>query len=433
MTIPTASVQTLGCKVNQFESAALGRMLVEAGFLLVPKDRPADLTVINTCTVTHRADFEVRNLARRAHRANPAGRTVITGCLAQLRPEEMAGLPGVVLVAGQDKKGEILRLLEGLREPALVVPPPGASGVILDLGFPAFDRTRTFFRVQDGCGAGCSYCTVPAARGPSRSLPLERVLAGLEHYAGQGYAEVVLTGIHLGAWGLDLAPGLDLAYLLDRVTEDENGPRLRLSSVEPNEVGEDIQHLLGSRTRICPHLHLPLQSGSDRILRAMCRPYTARTFRELVLNLHAIREDLCFGADVMAGFPGEKDEDFTRTIELVSALPLAYLHVFPFSRRPGTPAAAMSGQVPEPVKKRRVSQLRELGGRKRIEFFHRFLGRVRPALVENSPDRATGLARGLTDNYLRVLIAPPAPPPGTTALVRLERIGPDGRVYGRTA
>ena len=431
---PTVRILTLGCKVNQFESAGLSRRFEEAGYRLLTEGFGADVTVINTCTVTHRADFEVRALARRAHRANPAGRTVLTGCLAQVDPEELAGLPGVVLVLGQDHKIDLIDLLDEAGppgEPAILVSRPGAGLRVPSWGFPGFDRTRAFFRIQDGCSSACSYCIVPRARGPSRSLPKEDVLDGIDHYFKAAYAEIVLTGIHLGAWGQDLEPPQSLTGLLQILTAGEGGPRLRLSSIEPNEVTSEIQAMARAGGRVCPHLHLPLQSGSDRVLAAMGRPYSTGFFRELVEKLASDRPDFCLGADVLVGFPGEDEADFSVTRDLLEKLPLAYLHVFSYSRRPKTRAANLAGQVPSREIKRRVSELRELGAAKRQAFYTAALGTVREALVENSPDRATGLARGLTDNYIPVLIADPPPPPGLIVPVRLTGLGPEGRPLAR--
>ncbi|MDY6851628.1 MAG: tRNA (N(6)-L-threonylcarbamoyladenosine(37)-C(2))-methylthiotransferase MtaB [Thermodesulfobacteriota bacterium] len=431
---PTASVLTLGCKVNQFESAAISRTLNAAGYRFVPKGRPADLRVINTCTVTHRADVEVRNLIRRADRANPKGRTVVTGCLAQLRPEEMAALPGVALVAGQNDKADFLKLISGIKtgfDPVIRVSPLGRGHKILDLGFPDFERTRAFFRIQDGCSAACAYCVIPRSRGPSRSLEPDQVFKGVGHYGQAGYNEVVLTGIHLGAWGLDLTPPSDLTGLLKRLAGPGTGPRLRISSMEPNEVTGEMVRLIRSNPRFCPHLHLALQSGSDQVLAAMGRPYTASFFQDLTISLTADRPDFCLGADVLIGFPGEDEAAFAQTMDLAAELPLAYLHVFSFSRRPHTRAASMPGQVPADEIKRRVKIMREMSQAKRRAFFERCLGRVRPALIENTKDRATGLSRGLTDNYIQVLVSGPAPAAGEIAPMRLMELTPDGRVLAK--
>ncbi|MEW6267049.1 MAG: tRNA (N(6)-L-threonylcarbamoyladenosine(37)-C(2))-methylthiotransferase MtaB [Thermodesulfobacteriota bacterium] len=427
---PTAAVLTLGCKVNQFESAAMSRLLTEAGYEMIPAGPAADLTVINTCSVTHRADFETRALIRRAFRRNPEGRIVVAGCLAQLRPEELADLPGVALVLGRNKN-DLVRLLRQPDPDKIMVAPPGVYPEPAALGFPDFDRTRAFLRIQDGCSAHCAYCVVPRARGPSRSLPEALVREGLSYYQTQGRREVVLTGIHLGAWGLDLLPAADLTGLLARLEALGPEPRLRLSSIEPNEATPLLLSLVASSPRLCPHLHLPLQSGSDRILEAMRRPYTAATIKAIVETVNQVRDDFCLGVDVMVGFPSEEEPDFDRTRRLLRELPLAYFHVFPYSRRPGTPAAARPGQVPEREKTRRVEILRRLGQEKRLDFHRRCLGQVRPTLIENTRDKATGLTRGLTDNYIQILITGPPPPAGRIMPIKLTEIDGQGRVSGR--
>lgn len=428
----TAVVLTLGCKVNQFESAAISRTLAEAGWNLVSGNQAVDLTVINSCTVTHKAELEVRALAGKAFRRNPEGRIVITGCLAQTSPERLAELPGVVLVLGQKRKHDLPACLELIEEdsgPLILVDRFDKNGRLSTLGFPEFERTRAFFRIQDGCSSFCSYCIVPLARGPSRSLAADEVQRGLEHYRDRGYPEVVLTGIHLGAWGLDLDPPESLADLL-RDLAREPGPGLRLSSIEPNEVTPELVSLVEDRPRIRPHLHLPLQSGSDEILAAMRRPYSAGFFESLVLDLVRDRPWFCIGVDVMVGFPGEGEKQFEETRALISRIPLSYLHVFPYSPRPGTVAAKRSEQVRDSEKKRRVKELRRLGFKKRMEFFEKSLGTRRPTVVEGRLDRESGLARALTDNYIQVLLPAPAPPVGRTVLVELKEIRPEGRVLG---
>ncbi len=433
-TRPTASVITLGCKVNQYESAFLGRRLEAAGYELVAKGEPADLTVINSCTVTHRADEEVRNLARRAWRANPGGWTVITGCYVHYQAEKLAALPGVALILGNSEKSRLLELLGETppeHRPRIIVSPPGRDP-LPDLGAPDFDRTRAFFRIQDGCSAACAYCAIPRARGPSRSLPEEQVLAGLEEYSRHGYAEVVLTGIHIGAWGLDLQPPGDFTALVVRLAA-QPGPRLRISSIEPNEVTPRLAGLVRDGGRVCPHLHLALQSGSENVLRIMGRPYSAAFFRELVAELVRDHPEICLGADVLVGHPGETEEDFARTRDLLAELPLAYFHCFSYSRRPRTRAAVMPGQVPPDEIKRRVGLLREIGQDKRRAFLTTSLGSTRPALIENSRDHKTGLVRGLTDNYIQVLIPDPAPEPNTIVPVLLQELTPGLQVFARPA
>jgi threonylcarbamoyladenosine tRNA methylthiotransferase MtaB len=431
----SATVITLGCKVNQFESAAISRKLEKAGYRLVGQNQPAAVTVINTCTVTHRADFEVRALVRRAHRRNPLGRIVLTGCFAQINPDEASRLPGVTHVLGQDQKASLVqRLTENptSHQPLIDVLPSGRLRISASLGYPEFDRTRAFFRIQDGCSAGCTYCTVPKARGPSRSLPAEQVFEGLRFYADSGYREVVLTGIHLGAWGLDLEPAGDFSSLLAGLSLVET-PRLRLSSIEPNEVTKTVVSLIREDFRFCPHLHLPLQSGSDSILNAMKRPYGSALFRELVETVVSGRDDICLGVDVLVGFPGEDESAFEATRNLIASLPISYVHVFPFSPRPGTPAAFFSDRPDSRVIKQRVNVLRSLGQIKRLDFYRRSIGRIRPTLVENEKDRQTGWYRGLTDNYIPVLLPESGLPSGEIEPVKILEISSDGRVLGQVA
>lgn len=407
-------------------------VLAEAGFRIVSGQVPADLRIINTCTVTHRADFEVRAMARRVHRLNPSGKTVITGCLAQLRAEELTELPGVVLIAGQAQKNHLLELLKELTPdapPVIRVTPPGTDE-LMGLDYPGFERTRAFFRIQDGCNGCCAYCTIPKARGASRSLDSDLVMEGLKRYAGEGYAEVVLTGIHLGAWGLDLKPAGNLTALLDDIVLSPPPPRIRLSSIEPNEITDRIIDLMRAHPRICPHLHLPLQSGSDRILKAMRRPYRTPLFKELVEKLTAAVPDIALGTDVLVGFPGEDDGAFEETRAFLEGLPLAYFHVFPFSPRPGVEATSMPGRISPKEVKRRAAVLRKMSAEKRGQFHETSLGRVRPTLIENTADKDTGCHTGITDNYIRVLIEG-ASAAGRIEMVRLDEVLPGGRVLGR--
>ncbi|MBW2062024.1 MAG: tRNA (N(6)-L-threonylcarbamoyladenosine(37)-C(2))-methylthiotransferase MtaB [Deltaproteobacteria bacterium] len=431
--MPTATLLTLGCKVNQYESRGMVESLVKAGYVLAPQGQAADLTVINTCTVTQKADLETRALVRRAHRTNPLGRCVVVGCYAQVRPEELKDLPGVILILGQEYKHEFLRFLPQEKPksgPVVKVSVLRPENGVPPLGFPGFDRTRAFFRIQDGCSAWCTYCIVPLARGPSRSMSLSRVIEGLKAYEKAGYTEVVLSGTHLGAWGLDLATPNSLTGLLNRLEKESFGLRLRLSSVEPHEVTPQLIETIRRFPHFCPHLHLPLQSGDDEVLNRMHRPYSSDFFKNLVFSLTADWPELCLGADVMVGFPGEDEQAFLKTRDLVSSLPLAYLHVFPYSKRPRTLAARMPGQVDIKEIKRRAALLREVGRAKRLAFYQRHQRQVRPVLIENTRDRETGLTRGLTDNYIQVLMTDASLPAGEIRPVRLTELGPGNRMFG---
>lgn len=405
--ISTVGLATLGCKVNQCDSAALACDLAAAGFILAPFFGPADAYIINTCTVTAFADFQARQLIRRAHRANPRARILVTGCYAQTQARALAALDHVSYIVGNDAKYRI---------PELLCAPVGTEGqkqvgdifsvrqfFAAPVAGPA-NRTRAFFKIQDGCDAFCSYCIVPFARGKSRSLSLDGFLSGARELAARGYREIVLTGIHLGLYGQDLAPPVELVRALAAVLPEHPQVRFRLSSIEPNEITDALLDLLIRHDNLCAHLHIPLQSGDDGVLRQMKRRYDSAFYRALVAKVVQTAPDVAVGVDVMVGFPGESEEAFTRTLELLRDLPLAYLHVFPYSERPGTAALAIEPKVLPAVKKERAAILRRLGMEKREGFARRFLGRTLPVLVEQARDKKTGLARGFSHNYLPVVL-----------------------------
>ncbi len=429
--ILTVAVETLGCKLNQCESAGIAEMLVARGLTVVPFAEKADAYIINTCTVTGKTDYQSRQLVGRAVRKNPEAMIIVTGCYAQRAPRELSSLAGVHFVIGNTEKALIpdILLKAGNRSPLFIkqnfIPTkngedilgtePGKDEIIVGdirqektispLGASVFpEHTRAFLKIQDGCDAFCSYCIVPYTRGTSRSLPAEETLKRVESLTANGYREIVLTGIHLGAWGRDLRPPSDLASLLGKIAEKQLVERLRLSSLEPHELTPGMISLLRESDIVCPHLHLSLQSGSDRILALMRRHYDAAFFRRLVLNLCDSIAGLAIGIDVIAGFPGETAADFIETLNLIEELPLAYLHAFPFSSRPGTPAAKMSGQIADNVKKNRVHLLREAGGEKRRSFAASFLGKPLKVLVERRIDKGTGLPAGFSENYIPVAI-----------------------------
>ncbi|HAR98738.1 MAG TPA: tRNA (N(6)-L-threonylcarbamoyladenosine(37)-C(2))-methylthiotransferase MtaB [Syntrophus sp. (in: bacteria)] len=429
------SVVTLGCKVNQCESAALTEAFAARGHTSVGPDEPADVCVVNTCTVTGRTDYQSRQSIRKVVREHPDATVIVTGCYAQTRPDAIADIPGVSLIVGTEDKERIPDLVaEPLPErPRRIVGDPAG---IRTCSAPPLDRfsghTRAFLKIQDGCNAFCSYCIVPYARGRSRSLPEEDVLERLRRLGRNGYREVVLTGIHLGAYGQDLEPPTDLARLLRRAETAAPVERLRLSSLEPLEA-EGVAETIRAGRRICPHLHIPLQSGDDGVLAAMNRHYDSAFFAGLIRRLVDAIPDLGVGVDVLAGFPGESENAFLRTVALLEALPVAYLHVFPYSRRPGTAAADLPGQVPEAEKKNRCETLRALSQRKRQAFAERFVGRTLSVLIEDKRDPATGLKRGFSENYIPVLVEGG---PGAAARrivpVRTERASA-GRLFGRVA
>jgi len=398
---------TLGCKVNQCDSASLTCDLETAGFIMTPFNSFADIYIINTCTVTGFSDFQARQLIRRALRINPEAKIVVTGCYAQTQPEAIVALEGVSLVIGNDQKNRIPELLH---KQSFVGRKVYADDIFQQNEFftaPASKhtgRTRAFFKIQDGCNAFCSYCIVPFARGKSRSLPFEETLGGVKRYAGQGYREIVLTGIHLGQYGYDLQPQTSFVLLLDHMLSQNPGVRFRVSSIEPFEISDDLLRLFITYNNLCPHLHIPLQSGDDTVLKMMMRTYTASFYRSLILQITETIPDIAIGIDVMTGFPAESDVHFQNTLSLLKDLPAAYFHVFPYSERPGTAALEIHPKVPEKVKKERAAILRALSLQKREAFARKYMGQILPVLVENTRDKKTGLHKGFSHNYLPVLL-----------------------------
>jgi len=401
------AVTTLGCKVNQCESAGIAEAVAVRGMTLVPFEAEADCYIVNTCTVTGRTDDQSRRLIRRTIRRNPAAALLVTGCYAQRAPEEIARIPGVRIVAGNGEKSRLPELLEKLatgKGPQIHVGDIRSEKKFSPLGATAIPgHTRAFLKIQDGCDALCSYCIVPRVRGGSRSLRPAEIQDGIVSLAGRDFHEVVLSGIHLGAYGRDLVPATDLTAVVRRIAEERPIERLRLSSIEPREITGELLSLIGSPGIVCRHLHIPLQSGDDGILAAMNRDYDAAFFRDLIRNITATISGIAIGIDAMVGFPGETEAAFANTLRLVEELPFAYLHVFPFSRRPGTPAAAMPGQVPEADKKRRVERLRTIGAEKRRLFAEKFIGAPLSVLIEGKKDKSTGFFTGFSDNYIPVV------------------------------
>lgn len=387
------AIATLGCKVNQFESAEMIEQFKSAGWELVSFSEKADLYLVNSCTVTGRSDAESRKMLRRARRANPEAHVVATGCYAQVSPEALQALSEVDQVLGNQEKHDILHHISHGNDRISQLTELHAAPELKLTSFA--DHTRAFLQIQTGCENGCSYCIVPIARGPNRSVPALEILDAIQRLAAQGYREVVLTGIHLGAY----QPGLtDLIRLLEEKAEVD---RLRLGSIEPNELTGELLKLIAGSERICPHLHIPLQSGSDTVLKRMRRRYNTDFYADVINNAAGLLPDAFLAADVIAGFPGETDEEFLETCSLIGSLPLADLHIFPYSRRPGTIAAEMPDQVPPAVIKERVIALQNIAGAKQKLFRQRFVGKELQILGQrHNPD--TGLVTGLSRNYMEV-------------------------------
>ena len=402
-------VQNFGCRATQADGAALESLLAAKGLEAAGERSQADLVVLNTCTVTASADEDVRHAIRRVHRENPGARILVTGCYAQRAPAELASLPGVEWVVGNSHKAEIADLVTVSEEDT---PYHGNIGGHIHVGDifeqrdflsapvedAAGDRTRPNLKIQDGCNNRCSFCIIPFVRGPSRSAPAGEVVNQVRALAAR-YREIVLSGINLGRWGREPGSRMRLADLLRRLLAETDVARLRLSSVEPMDFSDDLLGLMAQSPRIAAHVHAPLQTGSDRILRRMHRKYRPHHYAGRILQARALMPDAAIGADVMVGFPGETDADFEESRSFIASLPFTYLHVFTYSERPGTPAAAEPHSVPLPVRKERNRVLRELAAAKNLAFRESMVGKTLSAVTLHEPGAA------LTENYLKVELA----------------------------
>lgn len=404
-------ISTLGCKVNQCDSAAMAESLKNSGYEIVHSADEADVCIVNTCVVTRKTESQSRQQVRKCLKLSPGGRVMAVGCYAQKSAEDLGAISEKVMVLGNREKKDIVTFANHFISSDKVQ--SCVSDIMREKHFttpanPAFlDRTRAFLKVQDGCNARCAYCIVPSVRGKSRSLSPEEFISRLHAFADQGFREVVLTGIHLGAYGLDLDPGTNLLAVLEKLEQDERlaAIRLRISSFEPKEFSDDLIEFIARSKRVCPHLHIPLQSGDAEILKRMRRPYTPDFFKDLCLKLSSKIPDVNIGIDVIAGFPGETAACFENTYQLLAALPCTYLHVFPYSRREGTAAAEFDGRVPEDVKKKRVKKLITLSNQKKEACYSRYIGRVVPVLVEGKRDKESGNLKGFSRNYIPVLFS----------------------------
>jgi threonylcarbamoyladenosine tRNA methylthiotransferase MtaB len=424
MSIPTFALETLGCKVNQYESSFFQEALENAGYQPVAFHDHADIYLVHSCAVTGKAALQTRQLLRRAQRANSEATIVVAGCDAQIEAPRLAAEGLATHILGTREKFD---LLEWLQTPGTLARP--CLGVSDARSYPAFRtlpvshmaaaRTRAFLKVQDGCDAFCSYCIVPYSRGASRSLPPTGVHAQLERFRNSGHQEVVLTGIHLGQWGKDLQPAQSLVDLLDSLAAEIPPMRLRLSSLETLEWNCGLLQHLPRWPWICAHFHIPLQSGDAEILQRMHRPYSPRQFAEVILELHRQVPTAALGSDVLVGFPGETTRHFTSTLELLRRLPLSYLHVFPYSPRPGTEAAQWPQRVTGAELKGRTRALRDLSVQKRAAFHGRFVGQTVEVLVEGAVKGRPGWMQGTTSNYLRVAFPARHPIPAGS-LVRVK-------------
>ncbi len=423
-----AYLTTLGCKVNQFETAAFKNQLETSGIQVSSELEAADLIIVNTCTVTAKAGAESRREVKKMLRRNSRATVVVTGCHAQLAFNELKQLgdvdPDRLIVADNDTKGSLISDIVDGRQEMLErkADYPEKQQPIAGLQVDRFEgRTRAYLRVQDGCDSFCSYCIVPYARGRSRSLPIDEVISQTAAYEQGGHREIVVTGIHVGRYGLDLSENCHIAELLHRLSSRFPSVRFRLSSIEPLEIDDRLLSIMAGAENVMPHLHIPLQSGDDSVLAKMNRRYTGRQFKDVVEKCCAMLPDAAIGFDVMVGFPGETEEMFENTRTLIDSLDCSYLHVFPYSRRPGTAAADFAGQIETSVRQQRADILRRLSDKKNRAFYQRFINAKRMVLLENtntSTASATHIS-GYTDNYIPVVVERPTPVPTEPVMVEL--------------
>lgn len=403
MTLKVA-FHTLGCKVNYYETEALKGKFREDGFEIVDFHDIADVYVVNTCTVTHQADRKSRQVIRRAKRRNPAALVAVTGCYAEVNPQDISSLPEADLISGTQNRLSLPELIKRKitgEDIAVTVTTSGEKREFEDMPWmPEHGRARAFLKIQDGCDQGCSYCIIPLARGSVRSLPPEKGIEYLQEISGHGYEEVVLSGIHLGVYGRDLKPAADLSSFLEKAVMVKGIKRIRLSSIEPTDFDEKLIEVIAGNEKICRHLHIPLQSGDNAILKRMGRPYNTLFYSGLLNSLREVLPDLAVSTDIMVGFPGEGDEHFLSSFNFVKSSSFSRLHVFKFSPRRGTKAVGMDAQVVPEIKDERSRKMIALGEELSSIFQEKFTGRQLSVLFEKVLDE--GMLEGLTSNYLRV-------------------------------
>ena len=420
------SFHTLGCKLNFSESSTLAREFERGGYKRVEPSEPTDVAVINSCSVTEHADKKCRNIIRKIHRRNPNAIIAVTGCYAQLKPEAIAAIEGVDIVLSNNDKGDLYKRVVELKErgKAEVYSCSVENLTRFFAAYSSGDRTRSFLKVQDGCDYKCAYCTIHYARGSSRNIPIADIVAEAKEIAAAGQKEIVITGINTGDFGRTTGERfIDLLRELDGVDGIE---RYRISSIEPNLITDEIIEFCAQSPKFVPHFHIPLQSGSTRILGLMRRRYTAERYRERIAKIRELMPDSFLGVDVIVGFPGEGEEEFMETYRLLEAVGASFLHIFPFSERPGTPAVDMPNKVQARISTERVSRLEELSAKLNRAFTERFIGTEREVLFEST--NHDGLMYGYTDNYLRVSIPYNEAAVNNICCVRLDSIDANGDV-----
>ncbi|UCH81645.1 MAG: tRNA (N(6)-L-threonylcarbamoyladenosine(37)-C(2))-methylthiotransferase MtaB [Nitrospiraceae bacterium] len=410
------AIKTLGCKVNQSESASIAGELINNDYEIVQSADNADICIINTCTVTAKSDYQSRQLIRKSARSG--AKVIVTGCYAQLRPDDLVNMDGVSRVIGNSDKNEIADIISDLHgngERTTL----NVKGTDLPLFKQTYHstRSRAFLKIQDGCNKACAYCSVRLARGKSRSLSVEDVLSSAVEMEKSGYREIVLTGVHIGSYGHDLDPVSSISDIVDKLSLSSPGTRFRLSSLEPGEINAGLLSLL-KRDNICSHLHIPLQSGSDKILKSMNRGYSTTKYKQVINRIIKEYPDIAIGTDVIVGFPGESDKDFQDTYRFVEELPFSYLHVFPYSRRSSTKASHMPDQINGAVKRSRVNSIIELSQNKKLLYLNRYRDRILNVIIESS-EITSGNYIAISDNYIKLTVKGNGLFPGDRVRVRV--------------
>ncbi len=392
------SIQTLGCKVNQSESASIEGGLRNNDYEIVGLSDNPDVCIINTCTVTAKSDYQSRQLIRKAVKSG--AKVIATGCYAQLKAKEISEIDGISAILGNSDKDDLMDCLKNLsadNKPSILVNLPKAK---LKAAPYYSNRSRAFLKIQDGCNFSCTYCTVPRARGKSRSLGEHDIMLSMENLIKDGYREVVLTGIHIGSYGMELKPRSSLLKIVTQITDSYPEARIRLSSIEPQEFKMGFLKLI-KEEKVCSHLHIPLQSGSDKILKAMNRRYSTETFRGLINNILTECPDISIGTDLITGFPGESETDFDTTVNFIRSLPISYLHVFPYSLRPDTKASHMDHQISDQTKKRRVQRLLDISNEMKYRYIKASLDATLNVIIERK-NKTNDFYTAISDNYLRI-------------------------------
>lgn len=423
---------TLGCKLNYSETSTISRMFEQRGYQKVAFNEQPDIFIVNTCSVTENADKKCRKIVREAQAINPDGYVAIIGCYAQLKPQEIAEIPGVDAVLGAAEKFRLIDLLDGFVKPPTqkhgkVFNSPIEEAIDYHVSYSLNDRTRTFLKVQDGCDYPCAYCTIPLARGKSRSDTIVNVVNAAKEIATKGVKEIVLTGVNIGDFGLQNGERsetfYDLVQALDKV---EGIERFRISSIEPNLLSDEIIEFVAQSKRFVPHFHIPLQSGSNKVLGLMRRRYRRELYVERVAKIKALMPDCCIGVDVIVAHPGETQADFLETYQFLNELDISYLHVFTYSERPNTPAVAIKPIVPPSQRAERSKMLHILSDKKRRAFYESQLGTERTVLFED--DVQGGLMQGFTENYVRVIAKYDPLLVNESIPVLLTQLNPEGLV-----